>query len=619
MTVSIEKKKHRASAKIKIHQCGDQSTMSNTNPMPTAHTSVMASPPTLISSATAAATAAATAMVTLNPHSQIQVTKPAINDDTAKNNDVDDNTKKKKKHKKRKASLGRLKKLWRRATINTATSSPGITSRADWVELMELHTEWKERQDKERSGHFDGTENVVNENLSNTPNKGNLNYEAMMGPLPGPSVILSSASKQKINAVDFGKSENWQITEGTDHRDILLNLLFGSTDDGDNDDGGNVASKDYAEGMRKKKRKLNNSPGQQENSSREHKNVPDSVNTAHTSSHVPALPSWANITNIAGVGGVAVVEIHINDDVEGNDSCPLMPSQLIKNATQTNNNHANSNDNSGNIWNSLISANSNNISVAKRTIGSACKVKLFQGDKYPRSLSDILMYLPQNQQSKQQNKGKIDEIEANGLDRDEILFNALQALKLTKKQLRSEGFPLIVAADDVADNVGRIKAIGITTGREAISAMPSDQRLGLISREDALKLVKDLAVNVEFGYESGLSIDKKESDEFGSLEYYVQTFRHGSDDMPSSSRKPKIYAMDCEMVKTIAGPELARVSLIEFSRSRCGDHDECDEGVEANEKSVVVLDELVKPRRPVLDYLSGRFLHSIVIFSSHSL
>ncbi len=554
---------------------------------------------------------------TLDPHSQEQVTKPAINDDSATKNKEDDRTKKKKKHKKRKASLGRLKKLWRRAAIATAASSPGITSRAEWLELMELHAEWKERQGKGSSGsgrsNSNDTESAMDENSSvNHKKSGSLDHDAMKGPLPGPSVN----SKQNMTAVDLGNSENWQMTEGTDHRDIVLNLLFGSTDDSDDSDCGEEAEEGSGQQNKRKKRKLNNSNGRQQNSSHNDGNQCAYIDTTHASSHVPAMPSWATITNIAGVGGLAVIEIHIDDDGKDNDSCPLMPSQLIKNATQTKHSHDNNIDNSGNIWNSLLVADPNNAPVAKRTIGSACKVKLFQGDKHPRSLSDILMYLPQQQRPNQENTEKINEVDKNGLDRDDILFNAVQALKLTGKQLRSEGFPLIVQAGDEIDDVGGLKAIGIKTGRETISAMSSDQSVRIISGKDALKLVKDLAVKVEFGYECGRNINDEEDDEFLSSVRYVQTFRHGGDGMPSSTRKPKIYAMDCEMVKTAAGPELVRVSLIEYSRSGCdGDVGNEKQLIDNNEKSVVVLDELVKPRRPVLDYLSGRCNHSNVNFN----
>ena len=92
----------------------------------------------------------------------------------------------KKKHKKRKASNGRLKKLWRRAT----TQTKGITSRKEWNEMLELHSMWK-------SCHQDSTD---------------LADDAMMGLLPGPTVFLSKQQSQYCTNID-----NWQVTEGSDH------------------------------------------------------------------------------------------------------------------------------------------------------------------------------------------------------------------------------------------------------------------------------------------------------------------------------------------------------------------------------------------------------------------
>jgi DNA polymerase III epsilon subunit-like protein len=54
---------------------------------------------------------------------------------------------------------------------------------------------------------------------------------------------------------------------------------------------------------------------------------------------------------------------------------------------------------------------------------------------------------------------------------------------------------------------------------------------------------------------------------------------------------PRVYAMDCEMVLTSSGHELARVTIIQATPS---DDDP--------EHYTVVLDELIKPRRPILDY-----------------
>ncbi|TFL03120.1 ribonuclease H-like domain-containing protein [Pterulicium gracile] len=55
---------------------------------------------------------------------------------------------------------------------------------------------------------------------------------------------------------------------------------------------------------------------------------------------------------------------------------------------------------------------------------------------------------------------------------------------------------------------------------------------------------------------------------------------------PSKRTKPRVYALDCEMCLTESGKELTRICMIDF------------------ESGVVVLDQLVKPSRPITDYLT---------------
>ena len=50
---------------------------------------------------------------------------------------------------------------------------------------------------------------------------------------------------------------------------------------------------------------------------------------------------------------------------------------------------------------------------------------------------------------------------------------------------------------------------------------------------------------------------------------------------------PRLFGLDCEMVRTEAGPALARVSLVELVSS----------------EPVIIYDAFVKPPMPVLDYL----------------
>lgn len=398
----------------------------------------------------------------------------------------------KKKHKKRKASNGRLKKLWRRAT----TQSKGITSRKEWNEMLELHSDWK-------NSHKD------NADVYNDP---------MMGALPGPAVTLSKEPQ------DFTSIENWQATEGSDHRDIIMNLLFRSSS---SDGAGDGAQK-------KKKRKL-------EAAGRELMRQSSSIN-------VPTLPSWSNVRNLSGMGGLAVIEISI-EDCDPGSPCPLMPSERLKEVI----------DDNKISWTTLFGTqnNSNSNSEVQRSI-TACKVKLFQGNKYPRCLSDVLMFLPP----------PVSQSEHDTKKKDVDVFDAIFDLRLTPKQMRSEGYPLVI--DD--------KQSSTDYSKESV-----ESKIGTFSKSNvdnmntavALELIKKVAVEVSYGDDS-----IEDEVDYAEYEHHVKTFSRNE---VSSPRKSKIFSIDCEMVQTKAGMELARVSVIEFVGSK---EDESDE-----EKSILVLGE----------------------------
>lgn len=443
----------------------------------------------------------------------------------------------KKKHKKRTASNGRLKKLWRRAT----TQSKGITSRKEWNEMLELHADWK-------------TSHEGNADVSDDP---------MMGSLPGPAVTLSKETQ------DFSSLENWQATEGSDHREIIMNLLFRQSSSDGASDGV----------QKKKKRKLKGAGG-------ELMRQPSSIN-------VPTLPSWSNVRNLSGMGGLAVIEISI-EDCDPGSPCPLMPSERLKEVTAEKAS-----------WTTLFgnsdggTKNNNSNSEVQRSI-TACKVKLFQGNKYPRCLSDVLMFLPPPvAQSEHDTKNK-----------DVDIFDAVFDLRLTSKQIRSEGYPIVL--DDKESSTDDSKE-SLESKIDTYSKSDVDN----MSTDVALELIKKVAVEVSYGDDNIENVV-----DYAEYEHHVKTF---SRNKVSSPRRPKIFSIDCEMVQTQAGMELARVSVIEFVGS-----DEANGDVADEEKSILVLgeygacclyalsilfylcshilligtDELVKPRRDVLDYLT---------------
>ncbi len=471
----------------------------------------------------------------------------------------------KKKHKKRKAAKGQLKKLWRRAT----GQPPGISSRCDWNSLLELHSDYKVRslrEDESQNGNVSTRGKIISGGGVAT------DHEAMMGPPPGPTVCLATDHQR-----DYGRLGNWQITEGCDHRDLLVNFLFGR----------GVSPNKSTIAKVQKKRKICPIPTKKA----------ENIAVASRVS-VPPLPSWSAICNQASVGGVAIIEI----EVVGGDistTCPLMPSQRITNSIASN---------SDNVWTQLISRrkNDNRESVSrrenecnrvKRTITAACRVNLFQEKYEPRCLSDVLMFLPPSPPPDQPNESK-------NSSKDFDIFHAMENLLLKPKQLRSEGFPILsndtstssATVDGTLERKSAMKHIWETSK----SSQLKDKRRKLESTCDVVQLVRALSVNVVSNDADAACI----RDEFSNLEYYVRSFSHRcaayekSETNDEDKYQRKIFALDCEMVQTSSDePELARVSMTMFT------------GFDAeDEKSVVVLDELVKPRRTVLDHLTREYL-----------
>jgi hypothetical protein len=444
----------------------------------------------------------------------------------------------KRSHKKRKSSDARLRKLWRRAT----TTPQGITTRAEWEELMELHTEWKSRNSC--TGNDPG------------PGPGKDKYADV---LPGPSISIKGERKR-----DFRNIEHWQNSKVSEHRDILANLLFGC--DTIKPDG-NAPSK-----KKRKKQQTDEPESNGKNCSHQQK-----IN-------VPSLPTWANICNLAGMGGVAVIELDITDPDTEQSHCSLLPSEFLQQPNS--------------IWDAMLGNSTESDTKSdkhqvKRVIGAACKVKMFQGE-HPRCISDELMFLPPPSLSKLENK-------SNAKDP----FQLIQSLRLSPKQMQSEGFPRRIGGAVQIDESSNLHSI-IEHAKEKVSTRSESfwqqftpdgkQPNSVLENDDrSLELIEILSVR-----ETVCCSDEETTpngDEFSKSEFFVHTLSH------DKQRSPKVFALDCEMVQTAAGQELARVSVVLLLPDDSGRYNSI---YESEEKTAVVLDELVKPRRPVLDYLTGK-------------
>jgi hypothetical protein len=257
---------------------------------------------------------------------------------------------------------------------------------------------------------------------------------------------------------------------------------------------------------------------------------------------------------------------------EKNKACPLMPSQRIIDTIGSD---------SSNVWSSLLQQSSDRV---KRTLSAACKVKLFQGN-VPKSLSDVLMFLPPPQ------------AEVNGAKENINFDQAITGLLLKTKQLRAEGFPI-----EANTQTGTTcETFDPKLAREKICKL-SDTT---INEFDALELVGTLSIKIALSDTAPDENETDKGDEFSKDEHFVKTFSHinvpesepsSADSDSHTTQERKIFALDCEMVNTSMGPELARVSVIMFTGHSNHDANGTKHEVENEESSTVVLDELVKPR-----------------------
>jgi hypothetical protein len=279
-----------------------------------------------------------------------------------------------------------------------------------------------------------------------------------------------------------------------------------------------------------------------------------------------------------------------------------MPSQRITNSLAAK---------SDNVWTKLIHREKNESNKVKRTVAAACRVNLFQEKHEPRCISDILMFLPPPPPP-----ALSDELKNASGDFD--IFRAMDDLLLRPKQMRSEGFPILSNTDTYSATVESTSERRLVMKKVCeLSKSPQmkEDRPPMQAKCDAIQLISALSVNL-------VSNDMDEAitgDEFSDMEYYVKSFskyravRENSDTTDSCNvndnhvRERKIFALDCEMVQTSsADPELARVSMLMFTGF---DKDD--------ERSVVVLDELVKPRRTVLDHLTREYPSAYCLIAEH--
>ena len=509
-----------------------------------------------------------------------------------------------------KQEKGRLKKLHSKSSSITYRNVDvsGIRSNEEANEYQSLI---KKKLEQIKCDNDD----VNNTNPSNRNDKNGKSLASAFAP-NGPCIQIRTTTKNQSSAsIDQGDDEDDtnnqmdqfipRMTEGDDHRNILHGLLFQSvsSEGGDNTN----SSSNNKKRKRQNKNKL----------------------------HQYSIPSWATIHNPALVQNIAVLELNITNvnkssavsSLQNNISTRIMP-----------------------ILNSQILSPTYEDRHVLFT-----KMRLSQdnhGDKKkkhnalrPRNLTDVMMYSEKKYQQQQQEEecddnkdedseddGSIkkqkkndanlcnneSEAASNPKNIDDItkMYSQLETMKLNRKELIKQGYPIFCNApshdnepitnyDEHKD--GSFVKEKLTQIAKKINSKNGDEYNSNNSKEldDILSsaLIKDQANTIIQKLHAYLTLNKVLENTFNENDsidtrIYVPTclerkdvWNRTSSLTSSSTLSPTIYALDCEMVGTSIGSEVARISLIRLNP------------IQNNlERFTVVLDTCVKPNNPVLDY-----------------
>lgn len=266
----------------------------------------------------------------------------------------------------------------------------------------------------------------------------------------------------------------------------------------------------------------------------------------NTPEYTGSIPSWCKLHNHALLDSLAIVEIAISSSPEATS---ILPSKRIYELGQDC------------TLKKLIGKDGFDEKIAL-----PLKCRLFQGDS-PKSVTDILMYVENTSNKKQ--KKSIDENETG--DKDIDCYEGLSKYILSRAIMKKEGYPL-EKGEQVID-ASDVKALLLQASKKSASEL----NFGL---EDSKKIVA--------AYQRDYTI-RGASDEEKKI--FVETCLSRKE--MKNVDAPKIFAVDCEMVRTTEGFELARITILEFAPT-----------ADNSEHYIVSLDVLVKPNNKIVDYVT---------------
>ena len=343
---------------------------------------------------------------------------------------------------------------------------------------------------------------------------------------------------------------------GTDHRDLLLNiLLFDSSSD-------RISPSD-SKGKRKRI---------DEDSSTSDRSRPLLL----LDRCLPPLPKWVRIHNPICATHTALLIFNV-DNLSGDEclnDCKAMSSLVSEEGL-----------------------------YGRRAV--ALTTQLFQGDR-PSDASETLMYLQAHRTLMKSEARKNDarkrrlenNLDLSGMEVDKN-YELLFPLMLTQDQLQNESYPTLsdLSVHQAATDPEKMKQVNAAC--ESIRLLTTDRanaNLSCPSMDAIFPRINDRMDIVCVLAEDVICVDdsntcrRQSIDNIRVEENYVSTFLSRGGENPS---KCQIFALDCEMVLTSKGHEVARATLIRLVSTEDGDvsHE-------------VEFDILVAPRRKVVDYLT---------------
>ncbi|KAG7372503.1 exonuclease [Nitzschia inconspicua] len=279
------------------------------------------------------------------------------------------------------------------------------------------------------------------------------------------------------------------------------------------------------------------------------------------------IPHWACVHNPGAVEQIAIVEVH----VAASSGDTAMPSPLQRYIQFLDaciapkmNDHA--------------TTSTQQSSCSRSSIGLS--TKWFQGDRV-RSMTHSLLNFSGHQTgmsvSEQRESivvKKQKNVESTPPTLSELL-DGLERLLLTRDQMFRLGYPQVLIEEDTSNGVQKREEDGLPDFG------------GALVHPDSIPLNQAK----EYVQNFGVRVGKKDGGEYSQL--YVQT---GCVDASVDS-VPRVFGLDCEMVLTKNGQELARVTMVQFEEFVLSSVKKT-----APSKVKVLLDCLVRPESWVVDY-----------------